>query len=91
MCKTNTCMGRPVRVCKYSVNNNVLHIVLFAKPDGYLVNTAVNMAGKLYRMGGMDLGVIQKMLIYLLAGEGIQLYGKNTFFNMVQLQPELLL
>lgn len=84
-------MGGPVRVCKYSVDNNVLQIVLIAIPDGYLVNTAVNMPGKLYRMGGMDIGVIQKMFIYLLAGEGIQLYSKNTFFNIVQLQPELLL
>jgi hypothetical protein len=66
-------------------------MVLIAIPDGYLVNTAVNMPGKFYRMGGMNIGVIQKMLIYLLAGEGIQLYGKNTFFNMVQLKPELLL
>ena len=84
-------MGGPVRVCKYSVDNNVLYIVLIAIPDGYLVNTAVNMPGKLYRMCGMNIGVIQKMFIYLLAGEGIQLYSKNTFFNIVQLQPELLL
>jgi len=31
------------------------------------------------------------MFKYLLAGKGVQLYGKNTFFNIVQLQPELLL
>jgi len=65
--------------------------MLIAIPDGYLVNTAVNMPRKLYRMGGMNIGVIQKMFIYLLAGERVQLYGKNTFFNIVQLQPELLL
>jgi hypothetical protein len=65
--------------------------MIIAHPDGYFVNTAVNMPGKLYCMDRMEIGVIQKMLKNLLAGEGVQLYGKNTFFNTVQLQPELLL
>jgi hypothetical protein len=66
-------------------------MVLIAIPDGYLVNTTVNMPGKLYRMCGVKIGVVQKMFKYLLAGKGVQLYGKNTFFNIVQLQPEFLL
>ena len=64
-------MGGPVRVCKYLVYNNVLNMVLIAIPDGYLVNAAVNMPGKLYCMYGVKIGVIQEMFIYLLAGKGV--------------------
>jgi hypothetical protein len=41
-----------------SVNNDGLNKMLIAHSDGYLVNTTVNMTGQLYRMGGMEIGVI---------------------------------